>query len=313
MEAIVYQLNTFLLGPAGYLLEPSKRLFWLFLLSALALASITVAVQQGRFSVVQQLGQLFNRQYWFNRSTCTDLLMVLVNNLIRILVVVPLLGSHLAATIWVGSLLQTTFGDAPTLAVPYVAIGLLYTVCFFLLEDVSRFGLHMAMHKIPHLWYFHRLHHSATTLTPVTVHRVHPVEMALYYTRGLVVFGVVSGVFIYFFKNQVHGWEILGVDCLGFAFNFLGANLRHSHIRLSFGRFERWFISPMQHQVHHSKALVHHDKNFGTCLAIWDRCAKTWLPAKGQGALTFGLAQQQLKRDSVNSEELIPNLAQRQI
>ena len=38
----------------------------------------------------------------------------------------------------------------------------------------------------------------------------------------------------------------------GVLFNFAAANLRHSHIWISFGRFEKIFISPAQHQIHHS-------------------------------------------------------------
>ena len=30
------------------------------------------------------------------------------------------------------------------------------------------------------------------------------------------------------------------------------------------------FISPAQHQLHHSIAKEHHDKNFGAALAVWD-------------------------------------------
>jgi len=160
---------------------------------------------------------------------------------------------------------------------------------FFIAEDVSRFALHRWMHVSPFLWRFHTVHHSAINLTPVTVHRVHPVEMSLYYLRGLMVFGLVSGVFLYLFGGQLHGWEILGVDCLGFLFNALGANLRHTPIWLTFGRFERWFISPAQHQIHHSAAVAHYDKNFGTCLAIWDRLGNSWLPAKGQSVREYGL------------------------
>ncbi|GAB5435666.1 MAG: hypothetical protein FalmKO_07910 [Falsiruegeria mediterranea] len=29
-------------------------------------------------------------------------------------------------------------------------------------------------------------------------------------------------------------------------------------------------ISPAQHQIHHSVARQHHDRNFGAALAVWD-------------------------------------------
>jgi len=279
-----------LTAPFDYFVEPGRRLYWLFILSALVLASVAVTWQQQRFDLKAQLRSLFNRHYWFNRSTSTDLALLFVNSTLRIALLVPLVGSHLAATIFVGGLLQDQFGDAPSIALPLLLIGFLYTATFFLAEDFSRFALHFALHKIPWLWRFHRVHHSASTLTPLTVHRVHPIEMALYYIRGLVVFGIVSGLFLYLFRGDLNGWTILGVDSLGFLFNFLGANLRHSHIRLSFGPMERWLISPAQHQIHHSKATEHKDKNLGTCLAVWDRLSNTWLGANSVSKLSFGLS-----------------------
>lgn len=281
-----------ILSPLSITLDPGRRLFWLFLLSSLVLASITVAVQQRRFDLREQLRSLGNRRYWFNRSTATDGGLLFLNSLIRGSLLIPLLGSHLAGTILVGSWLQSQFGDAPSLNLAPALIAITYTVVFFITEDFSRFALHTVMHKFPVLWHFHRTHHSATTLTPLTVHRVHPVEMALYYLRGLVVFSVISGSFVYLFRGQVSGVAILGVDCLGFLFNALGANLRHSHIFLSFGRLERWFISPAQHQIHHSSAVEHQDRNFGTCLAIWDRLLNSWTPAGQRRDFSFGLTEQ---------------------
>lgn len=278
-----------LLAPANYVLEPGRRLFWVFLLSALILASLVVTWQQQRFDLKSQLKALFNRDYWLQRSTAEDIGWLTANSLIRLLLLVPLLGSHLAATILVGAALQQVLGDAPDLGWSLFWIGASYTLVFFVAEDVSRFALHRWMHLSPCLWRFHAVHHSATNLTPITVHRVHPVEMSLYYLRGLLVFGGVSGVFLYLFGSQLHGWDILGVDCLGFLFNTLGANLRHTPIWLTFGRCERWLISPAQHQMHHSADQRHHDRNFGTCLAIWDRLARSWLPAKGECVRHYGL------------------------
>lgn len=276
-------------APFAYPFDPSRRLFWGFMLSALVLACVTAAWHQGRLDLRRQLKSLLDRRYWLHRSSLQDVGWLFFNSGLRALVLVPVLGTHLAATVAVAGWLQGTFGDAPALALPFAAIGVGYTLAFFVLEDASRFGLHYALHKVPLLWRFHRVHHSAEILTPLTLYRIHPVEALLYYVRGLIVFGLVSGVFIYLFRNQVHGYDILGVDLLGFLFNTLGANLRHSPVWLSFGRLEAVLVSPAQHQIHHSAAPEHRDTNFGTCLALWDRLAGTWRRAGPPRTLEFGL------------------------
>ena len=54
-------------------------------------------------------------------------------------------------------------------------------------------------------------------------------------------------------------------------FHSLGSNLRHSHIKIRYPKIiERIFISPGQHQIHHSTEKQHFDKNFGVAFAIWD-------------------------------------------
>ena len=35
------------------------------------------------------------------------------------------------------------------------------------------------MHKIPILWEFHKIHHSATSLNPITQYRLHPLELLI--------------------------------------------------------------------------------------------------------------------------------------
>ena len=177
----------------------------------------------------------------------------------------PLFGSHLWATIYVG-VFAIYLWRCPNLLVR-VLVSL--RPGFLLFEDGSRFFVHKAMHRVPFLWRLHRVHHSAEVLTPLTLFRVHPIESVIYFFRGLFVFGLISGIFIWLFGRELTFFHILGVDALGFIFNLAGANLRHSHIWLSFGRFEKYFISPAQHQFHHSKD--HEHPNFGTYLAFWDR------------------------------------------
>ena len=266
-----------LLAPFSFLVDPSSRLFFGCILSSLLLASVVYSLQKGRFDWRAQLTALLDAQYWFNRSTATDIALLVTNNAIRVLILVPLIGSHIWLTLAVGRYLQSSLGDAPELAFPAAAIALAYTLTFFVVEDGSRFSLHWLMHRVPWLWRLHKVHHSATNLTPLTLFRLHPLESILYFVRGALVFSAVSGTFIWLFGRELNTWHILGVDLLGFLFNMLGSNLRHSHVWMTFGPLERWFISPAQHQIHHSSQ--HRNANLGTCLTIWDRMIGNHLTA----------------------------------
>ena len=48
-------------------------------------------------------------------------------------------------------------------------------------------------------------------------------------------------------------------------------------------------ISPSQHQVHHSIAEEHYDKNFGAALAIWDWIFGSLHLSENKGDVVFGL------------------------
>lgn len=281
------QLLALVTTPVEFLFDSAKRVYWLYLLSALLIASYVVAKQVGRLQPLEQLKSLFDGNYWFAKSSLIDYFLMFFNNAMRVLLLLPLFGSHLALTILVGSFLQDNLGDAPELEMSWFFIALLFSTVFFVIEDLSRFLLHYCMHRFDFLWRFHKTHHSATVLTPFTLFRVHPIEHILYFVRGLLVFGLVSGVFIWLFSGRLTGLQVLGVDAFGFAFNMLAANLRHSHIWISFGRFERFFISPAQHQLHHSKR--HRFSNLGSVLSIWDGWFNTRAYASSREDLEFGL------------------------
>ena len=59
-------------------------------------------------------------------------------------------------------------------------------------------------------------------------------------------------------------------DVFTFIFFLFGANLRHPHVKQKYPHFlEYLFISPYQHQIHHSSNTAHFNKNMGSDLA-WD-------------------------------------------
>lgn len=278
------------LEPLGYLLDPSKRIFWGYAIGALVVACVVTAKNQGFLDLSAQLRSLFSAKYWFNRSTSLDYVLLFVNGSVRTLLVIPVLGSHLAGAFVVASFLQRNVADPAITSLSWLAVASLFSITLFIADDASRFVLHRMMHRWQPLWRLHKVHHSATTLTPFTVFRVHPIESICYYTRGLLVFSIIAGIFIWLFKGKLTALEIMGVDALGFVFNMAAANLRHSHIYVGFGRLEDHIISPAQHQLHHS---LHHDHpNFGSCLAWWDRMSGTLTASKDTRVNGFGIADE---------------------
>jgi len=150
-------------------------------------------------------------------------------------------------------------------------VAILFTTFFFIFDDFSRFFVHRLMHKIPFLWAFHQVHHSAETMTPFTIFRTHPIEGVVFIVRTSIVQGVVISIFIFLFGSKVDLVTIFGASVGVVMFHSLGSNLRHSHIKIRYPKLlEHIFISPGQHQIHHSTEKKHFDKNFGVAFAIWD-------------------------------------------
>ena len=151
------------------------------------------------------------------------------------------------------------------------SVAVIFTVFFFVFDDFSRFYVHRLMHRVPVLWAFHQVHHSAETMTPFTIFRTHPIEGFIFTLRTSVVQGIVISVFLFLFGSKVDLITVYGASVGVVIFHSLGSNLRHSHVKIRYPRLiELFFISPGQHQIHHSTEKRHFDKNFGVAMAVWD-------------------------------------------
>ncbi|PIE74164.1 MAG: sterol desaturase [Deltaproteobacteria bacterium] len=197
--------------------------------------------------------------------------------------------------LWVNSTCLSVFGFVHIKTIGSTTVTVLYTIVIFVVSDLSRYWLHRAMHAIPFLWAFHKVHHSAEVLNPVTFYRIHPVENFLFGLRYALVIGGVTGIFIYLFGAKVQLVDILGANALLFVFNFIGGNLRHSHIELSYPSvLEKIFISPRQHQLHHTYHFTRY--NYGGYLAIWDTIFKTVKLTDDALASPYGLGDKENAR-----------------
>ena len=279
--------------PFVALARPEQRIFWPFLFTSAALAAVVLWFARRKGTSASPRGivrALFARQIWQHPSALLDYRLLPVKALLRAALFAPFVVSTFAIAAAVASGLRGALGDAGALDLSPAEIAVVFTLTAFLADDWSRYALHRLMHRVPALWELHKLHHSAEVLTPFTLYRTHPVESFLNGLRGALVIGAVTGAFVWLFGPRVRGWEILGVDALGFLWTLAGANLRHSHVWLRFGRLEQWLLSPAQHQIHHSKDPRHYNKNYGELFALWDWMFGTlYIPSRAPEKLDFGL------------------------
>lgn len=287
-----YSILQSVLNPALMPLDPSRRIYFLFIISSLLIASIYFLIYKKQ-PLKEAAKDYFVSPYQGHAASLfTDIKIVLTNGVIKTLLITPLMVGQLSLVVFFAAGYRQ-LGMLPiTMDISYSNIAFIYTASLFLIGDFSRFLLHYLMHKIPLLWEFHKTHHSATALTPLTLYRIHPVEVVLANVRGALALGLCGGLFVVLFPGKISVIEILGVNAAMFIFNLLGANLRHSHIPLHFGQLENLVVSPAMHQLHHSNHREHHDRNFGSCFSIWDRLFRSYLPAHPHTdvlpSLTFG-------------------------
>ena len=281
-------LGASLLDAMFVVADPGKRLYWMHVLSAALLALIYCRCAARRQSIGDLASSVLDSAYWWNRSTRLDYGLFALNNFLKVVMFAPVLGGQVAVSLVVTKFLHFNIAESHLFVWPPIAITVAFTIVAFLFDDFMRFVVHWLMHRVPILWHFHRLHHTATTLTPFTVHRTHPVESFINSSRAVLSLGLVSGVFVWLFGHGLQVWDILGVNALGFVMTLAGSNLRHSHIPLHFGVAESLLISPAQHQLHHS--VDHTHPNLGSFLSWWDRLCGSWMAGSEARDLRFGLS-----------------------
>ena len=262
----------------------SKRTYWVFLLSALLLAFVSYLRDTGKdWSLIGFARFVFPKKVWLSRSSWVDYSYFVINAFVMLLLFAPMIAIVYPKFLAL-SLSALTWLSLPAMTFAPKGIGLAYFVSMILIVDFMIFFGHYLSHKVPFLWQFHKVHHAAEVLNPMTLYRQHPVDLIL---NGMLV-GVgtafVHAIFSYFFSSPFSIWTLGSLNLVLLVFYLAGYNLRHSHIRLSYGRvLDRWLISPVQHQLHHSSIEKHFDKNMGLVFAFWDKMFKThYIPAKDE-------------------------------
>ncbi|KLE31096.1 sterol desaturase family protein [Aurantiacibacter gangjinensis] len=167
-------------------------------------------------------------------------------------------------------------------------------IAAFLLMDYTYYLWHVATHKLPFLWRFHRVHHLDPDLDASTAIRFHAADMLISTPMRMAQVRL-SGA-----DPQTHDlWR---------GFFIASVLFHHSNLRLpkQVDRALRTVIAtPRLHGIHHSQKLDEMDANWTAGLTVWDRLHGTYRDDVLQHRITIGVNDALAERDIA----LLPALA----
>jgi sterol desaturase/sphingolipid hydroxylase (fatty acid hydroxylase superfamily) len=274
--------------------SPGSSAYWLYFAGAFVLAALVYWMrdhQPGPRSLARLWFYCFPRDIYLKKGAFHDVSMFFINSALFSLFLGSMMLASLLVSTAVWKALYYGLGEPSSFAGVDTVNQLVLMMFVLLAIDLAFFISHYLHHKLPILWEFHKIHHSATRLNPFTVYRRHPVDLLIEGNISGLTAGLVFGVSDYLSNGKLDMWTSMGVNAAMFAFMLTIAHLQHMHIWISFGdRLNRLLVCPAMHQIHHSKDPRHLDRNMGNILSVWDWLAGTlYLPGRRE-ELVFGLA-----------------------
>ena len=211
------------------------------------------------------------------RRWSTNMALVVVNTLAA-----RLLGPLVAGTVSVFAA-QRGIGLFNMVDLPV----LLAVLGGMVLLDMAIYWQHVAFHRLPLFWRFHKVHHADRDIDATTGVRFHPAEI----------------VFSMLYKAVcvlVLGPSLLAVILFEVVLN-ASAMFNHANLKLPLwlDRLIRpVFVTPDMHRVHHSDIERETNSNYGFCLSVWDRVFGSYIaqPERGHDGMTIGLAEYQTEK-----------------
>lgn len=277
--------------------SPASPVSAVSLVTALILSAVFILSlrrRRGRPLPIRVLVRaLFPRRITHAASTRTDLGFALFNIFAFGAVFGWGLLSYRLVGAAMGQGLVQLFGAPVASGLSDPAAGAILTVAMFLAFELGYWVDHYTSHKIPFFWEIHKVHHTATVLTPLTVFRVHPIESIKLANIMAVIMGLTFAAATYLIGRPVAQLELFGQNVILLGLLIVVSHLQHTHLWIAFrGALGRVAISPAHHQIHHSDNPADFGTNLGGYLAVWDWMFGTLRvpPARRPAGLTFGVA-----------------------
>lgn len=147
-----------------------------------------------------------------------------------------------------------------------------------LLTDLAQYGFHRLFHRVPFLWGFHAVHHSAKSMDWLAGARMHFIEIIL--LRGVTSLSLLT---IGFSPSVMQAY-------VGFVYvysSLVRANVRGENAILS-----QLLVTPRFHHWHHATEPEAVDKNFAIHFPWVDRIFGTYLMPQSNWPSGYGVPEQ---------------------
>ncbi|GLS45738.1 sterol desaturase family protein [Methylobacterium brachythecii] len=162
--------------------------------------------------------------------------------------------------------IQGFFGGLPWL------VQLLLIMLF---TDLVQYWVHRMFHRIPALWRFHSVHHSAKSLDWIAGARMHFVEIVV--LRAL----TATPMFVLGFEESAIQAYILIV--------YVYSAFIHANVSGSFGWLEKLVVVPRFHHWHHGEEREAIDVNFAIHFPVIDKIFGTHHMPEGRWPKGYGI------------------------
>lgn len=150
-------------------------------------------------------------------------------------------------------------------------------VLAMLVTDLAQYWFHRLFHRVPFLWGFHAVHHSAKSMDWLAGARMHFVEIVLLRTvtsLPLLTLGFLPSV-MQAYVGLVYIWS----------------SLLHANLRGDFNALGGFLALPRFHHWHHAIDAEGVDKNFAIHFPFYDRIFGTYYLPKGAWPSGYGVPE----------------------
>jgi sterol desaturase/sphingolipid hydroxylase (fatty acid hydroxylase superfamily) len=143
------------------------------------------------------------------------------------------------------------------------------------LTDLVQYWVHRVFHRVPFLWRFHAVHHSARSLDWLAGSRMHIVEIVC--LRG---FTVIPMYVLGFNSSAMYAYLIVV---------YLYSTYIHSNLKFDVEALKPFIVTPRFHHWHHGVEKEAIDVNFSIHFPLYDRLFGTYYMPEGQWPTGYGV------------------------